>query len=263
MRAPRVASREHPRSNLFARALLDTGLGRVPSDEAQWIERVEARRQEIPFEMAAAGSPGPFGIGVATTRVDGAPLPGEATRLARAWGVCRSASIPPVWGRFLTRLVRELDPSSCLELGTGFGLSAAYQAASLELNGNGRLVTLEAHDEAARIADRGFDDLGLAHRVELRYGLIDEMLPELLERIAPIDFAVLDAEHSEAATTRHFDAVLPYLADGAVAVLDDITETDEMRRAWRTVIGRDRVSLALPLRRVGLVAVSGPGEGTT
>jgi predicted O-methyltransferase YrrM len=261
IRARRVASRDHRRSDALALVLRDTALGRVPSDERQWIERVEARRLEIPFEMAAAGSPGPFGIGMGQS--EGSPAPDEATRLARAWGVCRWASIPPIWGRFLTRLVRELGPSSCLELGTGLGLSGAYQALSLELNGEGSLVTLEAHDEAARIADRGFEALGLAQRVELRFGLIEETLPGLLERIAPIDFALIDAEHTEEATTRHFDAVLPYLSEGAVVVLDDITETDEMRRAWRTVIGRDRVSLALGLRRVGVVAVSGPGKGTT
>ena len=33
------------------------------------------------------------------------------------------------------RTVRELSPSACLELGAGFGISAAYQGAALELNG--------------------------------------------------------------------------------------------------------------------------------
>ena len=56
----------------------------------------------------------------------------------------------------------------------------------------------------------------------------------------------------------HFDAVLPHLADGAVVVLDDITQTAEMRRAWRTIATRERVSLAVGLRRVGVVAISAP-----
>lgn len=262
VRARHVTRRDHPRSGALARALRDAAAGRVPADEREWIARIEARRPEIPFAMLAAGSPGPFGIGIAPSLRDDSPPPDAATRLARAWGVCRWASIPPVWGRFLTRLIGELRPRSCLELGTGLGLSGAYQAAALELNGAGQLVTLEAHEEAATIAAQGFTALGLDRRVELRYGDIDELLPELLGRIAPIDYALLDAEHTEAATTRHFDALLPHLSDEAVVVLDDITETDEMRRAWSNVISRSRVSLALGLRRIGVVAVSGPPGGT-
>jgi predicted O-methyltransferase YrrM len=184
------------------------------------------------------------------------PDPDGATELAQAWHVARWASIPPVWGRLLTRLVRELAPRSLLELGTGLGLSGAYQGAALELNGDGRLVTLDVH-EAGRIAERGFGELGLAGRIEHVPGYIDETLPGVLDRHGPVDFAFLDAEHTEAATVRHFDLVLPHLTAGAVVVLDDTNQTEEMRRAWRTVIANPRVTLAVPLRRVGVVAVAG------
>ena len=66
----------------------------------------------------------------------------------------------------------------------------------------------------------------------------------LVERIAPIEYAFLDAEHSEEATIEHFDALLPHLADGAVVVLDDITQAAEMRQAWSAVCAREQVSLA-------------------
>ena len=117
-------------------------------------------------------------------------------------------------------------------------------------------MTMDFH-EAARIGERGFAELGLADRVELCFGDIDETLPGVLERVAPIDYAMLDAEHTESATVRHFEAVAPHLADGAVVVLDDITATEGMRRAWQRVIAHPRVALAVPLRRIGVVAVSG------
>jgi predicted O-methyltransferase YrrM len=253
--ARRVAGRGDPRSGALARALRDSALGRRPPEEREWIARVEAHRAEIPFAMAATGAP--IGLVPSDEQSGPVPVPDDATRLGHAWEACRWAAIPPVWGRFLTRLVRELNPVSCLELGTGTGLSASYQAAALELNGRGTLMSLD-FQEVAAIAERGLGALGLDHRIELRVGPIDETLPGLLERIAPIDYAFLDAEHSEEATTRHFEAVLPHLADGAVVVLDDVTATPEMRRAWRAVINRDRVSLALGLRRLGVVAISGP-----
>ena len=48
------------------------------------------------------------------------------------------------------RLVRELRPHSCLELGTGVGVSAGYQAAAMELNGVGRLLTLDGSADGRR-----------------------------------------------------------------------------------------------------------------
>lgn len=110
------------------------------------------------------------------------------------------------------RLVRELHPRSCLELGTGF----AYQAAALELNGAGRLTTLDVAAPWATIAERRFAELGLDEKVELRRGTIDETLDGVLQDASPVDYAFLDAEHTEVATIKHFDGVLPVLASGAV-----------------------------------------------
>jgi predicted O-methyltransferase YrrM len=258
IQARRVAGRAHPRADAIGRALDLVARDALPADEAAWIDRIEARRTEVPFEMVAANTE--FALGPppddAGATDDGAPpeITEGATELAQAWHVCRWASIPPVWGRVLTRLVRELRPRALLELGTGLGLSGAYQGASLELAGEGRLVTLDVH-EAGRIAERGYAELDLAERIEHVPGYIDETLPRVLERHGPVDFAFLDAEHTESATTRHFDLVLPHLAPGAVVVLDDTNQTEEMRRAWRTIIANPRVTLALPLRRIGIVAI--------
>lgn len=242
--AVRLARRREAGAQAVACALRSTAAGRIPPTERDWVARVEARRRELPSAMVAASGPDDSAVAV-----------GADQRLDDAWQTCRWTSLPPVWGRFLIRLVVELAPRSCLELGTGLGLSAAYQAAALELNGAGSLVTLDAH-EASRIAERGFAALGLESRVRLEFGLIDETLSGLLERIEPIDYALLDADHSEAATVRHFNAVVPHLRAGAVALFDDITQTDEMRRAWRSAASHERVTVALGLRRLGIVVIA-------
>jgi predicted O-methyltransferase YrrM len=245
------------RGSLVSSALRWTASERPGEAEREALGRVEVRRAAVPFEMAAGDAP--FGFGPATGSAPEPEPPSApadpAANLGAAWEVCRWSTVPPVWGRFLFALVRRLAPRSCLELGTGLGLSALYQSAALELNGRGRLLTLD-RDRAARIAERGFTESGLAGRVELEFGDIDATLPRVAERGTRFEFAYLDAEHSEEATVRHFDLVLPLLAADALVVLDDISQTAEMRRAWRTVAARKRVVGTLGLRRLGVVAVS-------
>lgn len=154
-------------------------------------------------------------------------------------------------------IVRELGPRTSLELGTGFGISGSYQAAALELAGRGRLVTLDIAQWADE-AERGFAELGLAARVELRRGDIDQVLPGLLEDVAELDYAFVDAEHTEDATISYFDALSPYLAPGAVVVVDDVTWPEGGKRAWRAIRHRPGVARSVGLGRVGVIVTS-PG----
>jgi predicted O-methyltransferase YrrM len=232
----------HARS-VIATALRDTALGRTPPEERAWAARIEARRSELPRLIADAG----------------APERDYAERLAEATEAARWMSLPPVWGRFLMRLVRELAPRSCLELGTAFGLSAAYQAAALELNGEGGIVSLD-QGALTEIAGPRLRTLGLGDRVELIGGMIEHTLATALDRAAPVDFAFLDADHTEEGTLFAFDAIAPHLAAGAVVVFDDVNWTDGMRRAWSAIERRGGVA-TLGLRRVGIAVVSAGAPG--
>jgi predicted O-methyltransferase YrrM len=256
----RNAGRAGPAVSTLAAALADAARGRPTPPDREWLARIEARRTEIPFEMVAAENAGggAFAIGPGTAADEPVRPPTAAERLGQAWEVCRWASIPPIWGHTLFRLVRAVRPAACLELGTGLGLSGAYQAAALELNGHGKLTTVDVN-KASDIAGRGFAQLGLEGRIRREKGWIDELLPALLDDLPRLDYAFLDAEHSYAATTRHFDAVLPRLAPGAVVVLDDIHQTEEMRRAWSEIIRGNRVAHAIPLRRIGVLVI---GDGS-
>src|SRR5215218_306872 len=125
-RIPRLARRDDPSSRALARTLRSVATRRFPAEEGEWIARIEARRRELGSERGLAGTgflPG---------------LEDKPVAELNQW-----ISLPPVWGLFLMRLVRELRPRSCLELGTGLGISGAYQAASLELNRAGELTTLD------------------------------------------------------------------------------------------------------------------------
>ncbi len=228
-RVPRLARRSDPAAGALARALRTTALGRIPAEEGAWIERIERRRSRVD-ELA---------LGIAT--------------------ICPFWSVPRIWGILQLRLVRELAPRTCLELGTGFGISAAYQAAALALNGAGRLVTLEREPRVVEIARETVAELGLESRVEQRVGEIGETLARVAPEIAPVDYAFVDAEHTERATVASFGELLPHASDGAVVVFDDISINAEMRRAWDVVRRNERVALELDLRRFGLVVIGARG----
>jgi predicted O-methyltransferase YrrM len=211
-------------------------LDRIPSEEREWATRIEARRRELFARQERAR---PFEDS----------LPNTISQ-ASMW-----TTIPPVWGVFLMRLVRELRPRSCLELGTGIGISAGYEAVALELNGGGRLITLDGSAEWAAVAEEGLSSLGLG-RVEFSVGPIADTLPSVLERLAPVDYAFVDAEHTEEATIGYFESIVPHMSPQGVMIFDDIPWTRELRRTWSRIAHDERVSGAFALGRMGVAVIS-------
>jgi len=209
---------------------------RIPPEEREWAARIEARKRELGSREERAR---PF--------EDGLP---DTVAQASLW-----TPIPSVWGAFLMRLVRELRPHSCLELGTGIGISAAYEAAALELNGDGGLVTLDGSAEWAAIAEEGLSSLGLGG-VEFSVGPIADTLPDALQRYAPVDYAFVDAEHTEEATVGYFESIVPHMSPRGVMVFDDIPWTRELRQTWRRIAHDERVSAAFALGRMGVAVIA-------
>jgi predicted O-methyltransferase YrrM len=229
VRAARLVRHDSSVAQAIGRAQRDTARGRFSTAEWAWIERIEARRARLAAEHGQSRS--------------------------RLWSPPCAWSLPRVWGRFLFRLIRELRPESCLELGVGFGVSALYQASALELNDHGRLHSLDREPSLIAVAEQGFAELDLERRIELTRGPIGQTLPGVAASEATIDYALIDAEHTESATVGNFDVLRPHLTPGAVVVVDDILSTAEMERAWTQIRRRRGVELALNLRRVGIVVV--------
>ena len=226
-RALALARAPDETSRALARALATTATGRIPPEERAWAARIEAERPRI-----------------------------EEGALAIHW-ICALWSLPAIWARLQLRIVRELAPRTCLELGTAFGLSASSSAAALELEGDGRVVTIDAEPRVLPIAGETFERLGLESRVEQRVGAIDDVLEDVAREIAPVDFAFMDAEHTESATVGAFETMLPQLRAGAVVLVDDISMNDEMRSAWAAIRGSARVARAVDLHRQGIVVIGG------
>lgn len=237
----RLAASREAAARPVARALRDTALGRHPAAERRWLERIAAHRAAA--ASIAASTPDERGLS-------------DAERSAEASVATTWMSMPPVLGALLMRLVAELRPASCLELGSAFGISTAYQAAALELNAGGRVTGLDIEGMVA-IATPALARLGLESRVELVGGRIEETLAAAVASASPIGLAVLDADHTEEPTVSAFERIAPALAPGAVVVVDDIGWTDGMRRAWRRIAADPRIAAAVSVKRAG-IAVAGP-----
>lgn len=151
--------------------------------------------------------------------------------------------------RVLFALIREIQPKVVLEIGTNVGVSGAYIAAALRLNGLGVLTTLEGSSPKADLAARNFDVLGLAKHVRVVVGDFSETLRASLGEVGDVNVAFIDGYHDSEATTEYHRTITEHASSGAVLVYDDIGWSDGMRSAWRTIAAD--LEVAVDVRGVG------------
>ncbi len=218
------------------------------SVEAGWVERIEQARATMlasrePLEIEDFGS--------------GRAVSGSQTKmLTRTLGKKTTDSKPPRWGYLLFRLVRELQPAAGVELGACVGISAAYQAAAMELNGKGRMISLEGATVLAERSQQTIDELHLSDRGTVLLGQFSDTLPGTLADTTPLQWAFVDGHHDETATLEYMEQILGAAAPDAVLVFDDINWSPGMARAWRTIVADPRFALIVGLHSVGLAVVS-------
>ncbi len=221
-------------------------------EEAELLDRIELFRQflltsPVEFEAPDLGGGTPVSTG---------PIPVQYRPRIRTIGSMTLSSKPRRWAFLLFRLMRELKPETCLEMGTCVGISAAYQAAALTCNGSGRLITLEGVAPVAQRARDTLAELSLDRRVEVRQGAFQETLSGAVDDLRPVEWAFIDGHHAEEPTLEYLEVVLAGAAPEAVLVFDDINWSDGMRRAWSRIRRDPRFALTVDLRSVGIAVVS-------
>jgi len=228
-------------------------------EEKEWIKKIEKVRNRLNatsdrflMDDHGAGS------------ADSSLAPGEMRQgrvVARSIGeFCQESSKPYKWAFLLFKLIRGFRPTVCLELGTALGISAAYQAAALELNQHGKIVTLEGSASLASLARENFETLGLG-RVSVVVGRFQDTLSDVLQENAPIDYVFIDGHHDEQATLAYFRQVMPHLSDGAILVFDDIYWSPGMARAWKTIQKDRSLKVSVDLLSVGICVFTRSGQG--
>jgi len=159
----------------------------------------------------------------AWTRVDeylSDALVGEDPLLEATLAAGTEAGLPQIevtanQGKFLHLLARLSGAATILELGTLGGYSTIWLARALPPHG--RLVSLEANADYARVARANLLHAGVADRVEVMVGRALETLPTLT---GPFDLVFIDAD--KASTPEYLEWAIHLTRAGSLIIVDNL-----------------------------------------
>jgi predicted O-methyltransferase YrrM len=154
----------------------------------------------------------------------------------------------PKFSQFLYTLIRYMNFTTIIELGTSLGINSAYLASA---NPTASLFTFEADPSSMKIA-KGVNSA----RKNIQYflGDIANLLPEMLnENKSPIDLVYADANHTYKASIDYFTIILPNLSSNSIYILDDIHWSASMKKAWEELKGHAAVTTSIDLFDAGLL----------
>ena len=143
--------------------------------------------------------------------------------------------------RWLVYMSHEAQrPLEIAELGTSLGITTAYLAAAHSHN---HVLTFEGSHSIAQVARKTWQALHLQN-ITLLEGNLDTTLTSVpLPQY--IDFAFVDANHTEEATCRYVQTLLPYLHDKSILFVDDIHHSPAMERAWHMLKALPQVTTTM------------------
>jgi predicted O-methyltransferase YrrM len=244
----------HEYSNLKAvgDALYESLTNTISPEEQESIALIEQRRSFL-LDSDKEIDVIDYGAGTYSSNRTKEEMEKGVQSTALVADICK-ASKPAFWATFLFKLIRKLEPSSCVELGSCVGISASYQAAALRINGKGTLLTLEGSPETAKIAKETIESLNLQNTSVIT-GPFQETLKGVLESAKPIDFFFNDGHHDHDAVIQYFNEALPNLSSKAVIVFDDISWSPGMRKAWTEIEDDERVTASIDLQTIGIALI--------
>ena len=158
-------------------------------------------------------------------------------------------SIQPKYGELLYRLVKRMQPSYMLELGTSLGISTAYMALAAP---KARIITAEGCTGIAEKAAENFAKLGIRN-IKQEIGSFDKLLGPIIKELPRIDFAFIDGNHRKEPTVSYFESCLKKSHNDTVLIFDDIHWSAEMNEAWQIICNNKSVTLTLDMFQFGVV----------
>lgn len=238
---------------LLGSALRESFRNDLTQNEKKIIDKIESLREELDASTKKI-SIVDYGAGVPDIDLTQKEMDKGKVLITEIGKVSLEASKPYFWSLILFKLIRKFKPALCLELGTCLGISGSFQAAALVLNNSGKFITLEGSESLASLAEEHFKLLGLNNTTVVK-GRFQDTLRKILEDNRSFDYVFIDGHHDEQATIKYFEQILPFLKNKALIVFDDISWSDGMKRAWKSIVENQHVKITLNLYKMGICVI--------
>jgi len=171
------------------------------------------------------------------------------TESRRISDIARYSPVTKKYGRLLSNLASEFGKPMIIELGTSFGISTMYMAASCN---DTIIYTIEGCPGIAKIAKQNFDEAGLTN-IKLIEGSFDEVLPDLLTIGVSPGMVFIDGNHRKAPLLKYFRQIAEISGSNTVIIIDDINYSKEMAEAWKEIKLHMKVSVSIETGRMGVI----------
>jgi predicted O-methyltransferase YrrM len=163
--------------------------------------------------------------------------------------IAKNAAKSKKLGQLLSRIVKEYQPVTIIELGTSLGITTSYLSLA---NKNADVITMEGAKEIAAVAAKNFESLGLKN-TRLIEGNFDHTLLPVVSGLTNIDFAFIDGNHRQEPTERYFTQLISKTGNDSILIFDDIHWSREMEQAWKTIQDHPSVRCSIDLFFIGIV----------
>jgi len=127
---------------------------------------------------------------------------------------------------FLLGLIRHFKPKNILEIGVSSGGGTGLMLQAIKDFKETRLISIDIAEKAYRYPDKPVGFVALKENINNpQWSLVTGKDPsEVIESFGKkFDFAIIDTAHIHPIETLNFLSVLPFLEDGAVVVLHDLS----------------------------------------
>lgn len=122
-------------------------------------------------------------------------------------------------GKFLQVMMIACNAKNVLELGTLGGYSTIWLARALP--DNGKIITIEADEHHAQVAQKNIDNAGLSQKAEVRVGKALDILPNIINEMKePFDMIFIDADKPP--YTEYFEYTLKLSRPGTIIICDNV-----------------------------------------
>ena len=146
--------------------------------------------------------------------------------------------IDPRCGALLQKIIRELRPTICVEIGLAFGISTLYVLEALSESGGQKLIGMDPAQFDEYWQGGGIYNVkraGYEALFEFYENTSQQILPRLAGEGLHIDFAFIDGWHTFDHTLIDFFYIDQLLNTGGVVVLDDV-DYPSVRRVCEFII---------------------------